>query len=175
MPAAIERLVYLDSAPARDGASVFDLSPPEHRARVEEQASLHGDGWRWPLPPPDQLARISSTAGIVPRDMMWFRDRAEPQPLATLAQPARLTNAAATEWIPRTLILCTAGRFTARQLAEAIAQGRPMAAPFKEGAWEFREIPTGHWPMFSAPQAVAETLLDVVRPAEPERRRARRR
>lgn len=43
-------------------------------------------------------------------------------------------------------------------LRKLIAQQDPRAAMFAQADWELYDLPTGHWPMLSQPQALAELL-----------------
>jgi len=45
-------------------------------------------------------------------------------------------------------------------LRALIAQGDPRVSVFADD-WELRELPTGHWPMLSTPDALAALLHDV--------------
>jgi hypothetical protein len=42
-----------------------------------------------------------------------------------------------------------------------IASGEPLSQGFTSPNWQFVELPTGHWPMFSRPDDLAATLLDL--------------
>jgi hypothetical protein len=42
-----------------------------------------------------------------------------------------------------------------------IAAGHPWFAALAGPQWSFRELPTGHWPMFSVPDKLASLLLDL--------------
>jgi pimeloyl-ACP methyl ester carboxylesterase len=151
----LAHLVYLDAAVPRDGESFFGKAPPEYRAVVEEQARAGGDGWRWPLPDPDQLAQYSSLAGFTDADRRWFRAKAVPHPIKTMAQPVRLTNPAAAA-IRRTYIRCPVGT-DGRRLPDYPEVEHARNAP----DWQYRELPTGHWPMISTPGELAQLLLDI--------------
>jgi hypothetical protein len=63
--------------------------------------------------------------------------------------------------VRRSVIFCAAGGITVAAVRELIAQGDPRAAPFADSDWDLRELPTGHWAMFSVPDQVAETLHDI--------------
>ena len=72
-----------------------------------------------------------------------------------IEQPARLTNPAA-DALPRAYVHCTAGPLA------------PSFAPFAERlraspGWGYRELATGHDAMLSAPEELAEVLLDLRR------------
>ena len=42
-----------------------------------------------------------------------------------------------------------------------IASGNPVFAELSGPQWTFAELPTGHWPMFSAPGKLAALLGDA--------------
>ena len=50
---------------------------------------------------------------------------------------------------------------TVAALRDLIAQGDPRAALFADPDWELHELPTGHWAMFSAPEALADLLHEI--------------
>ncbi len=54
-PDRLAQLVYLDTGPLGDGQALLDFYPPDHRDRIQRQVAEHGDGWKWPLPPFEEL------------------------------------------------------------------------------------------------------------------------
>jgi len=52
------------------------------------------------------------------------------------------------------------------QVQAAIASGHPLGRAMAGPEWQFVELPTGHWPMFSIPDQLAD-LLDHLLPVEP--------
>jgi hypothetical protein len=44
---------------------------------------------------------------------------------------------------------------------ELIKHDDPRMAAFIDGDWELHELPTGHWPMFSLPDALVELLAQI--------------
>jgi len=53
------------------------------------------------------------------------------------------------------------GRDHRRRSSRADCAERPPRRKFAEEDWDLRELPTGHWAMFSAPDRVAEMLHDI--------------
>src|SRR5918993_2049320 len=157
IPERISELVYLDSAPLPDGATVIEMFPPEARQRIERQVEELGDGWRFPMPPPEELANMGSLEGLDDDHLRLLRSRATPQPFRTYTQPLRLENPAREE-LPKLAILCS---FSLDQVQEMIAIDNPMFRGLAGPEWRFVELPTGHWPMFSRPEDLAELLLDL--------------
>ena len=82
---------------------------------------------------------------------------ATPQPLRTWTQPLSLKNPAREE-LPKLLITCSV---PLAQVREMIAAGHPWFAALAGPQWSFRELPTGHWPMFSVPDELATLLADL--------------
>jgi hypothetical protein len=58
--------VYLDTSPLPSGLAIADMQPPEQRERQRRDVDQHGDGWRWPPPDRETLARgtFGSTSGL---------------------------------------------------------------------------------------------------------------
>ena len=113
-------------------------------------------GWRFPIPPRDQLAGMASLEGLDEEHLGLLYFRAVPQPFSTYTQPLRLTNPAR-EALPKVGILCS---LSLNRMREMIAEGNPS---FRERAgpdWRFTELPTGHYPMLSRPDDLAAMLLD---------------
>ena len=75
IPERISQLVYLDTAPLPNGASLIEKFPPELRRRTEEQVQEFGEGWKFPIPPPEELANMASLS-VGARDLcacVYFR------------------------------------------------------------------------------------------------------
>jgi pimeloyl-ACP methyl ester carboxylesterase len=144
-PDRIARLVYLDAFVPTDGQALFDLLRPERRAFFQEQADLHGDGWR--VPPPS-----ASALGIADESVArWLTAKMTPQPLKTFTQPLALTNPVA-DAIPRTFIHCSAGPMTASFV--------PFAAHARiTPDWQYHELAVGHDAMLIAPADLADLLV----------------
>ncbi|MBC8161184.1 MAG: alpha/beta hydrolase [Roseiflexaceae bacterium] len=157
MPERIARLVYVDTAPLPDGVAQIDFNPPEVRKAQEQQVAAQGEGWRLPLPPWEELDDGSMLAGLGEAERRLMRERAVDQPFRTATQPVRLTNPAR-EALPKTAIWCT---FTTAQVQELIASGSPLFSALAGPNWQFIELPTGHWPMFSRPHDLAELLRSL--------------
>ena len=85
-----------------------------------------------------------------------LRSRAVPQPFGTYTQPLRLKNSVREE-LTKVAILCS---FSLDQVKEMIARDEPMFRELVGPTWQFLELPTGHWPMFSRPEDLANMLLD---------------
>jgi pimeloyl-ACP methyl ester carboxylesterase len=146
----IRRVVYLDSGPLPDGATLADLNPVTASRPVL-------DGWRLPLPSFEELAAAgASLAGLGPAERALMRERATDQPARVLHQPLRLSGAV--DELPKTLVSCS---FPLDQVRELIASGHPWFAALSRPEWNLTQLSTGHWPMFSLPDQTARTLADI--------------
>jgi len=157
IPERISELVYLDTAPLPDGAALIEKFPPEARRQVEKQVEELGDGWRFPMPPWEELANMASLEGLDDAHLKLLRSRAVPQPFGTYTQPLRLENRAR-EDLPKVGIFCS---FSVDQVQKMIASDTPLFRGLAGPNWRFVELPTGHWPMFSRPDDLAKLLLDL--------------
>jgi pimeloyl-ACP methyl ester carboxylesterase len=158
IPERISELVYLDTAPLPDGGMLIEKFPPEARQRTEKQVEESGEGWRFPIPPKEELANMASLEGVDEDHLRLLYSRATPQPFGTYTQPLRLKNPAR-EALPKVGIVCS---FSLAQVNEMIASENPLFREFAGPNWRFVELPTGHWPMFSRPGDLAELLLDLL-------------
>ena len=149
MPERVAHLVYLDAFVPEHGKSLFDLQVDRFRKMLQEQAELEGEGWKIPA-----LDPTSETLGVTDRnDVEWLGSKLTAHPLRTLAEPAILGNPDA-DRIPRTYIFCTGnapdGSFP--RIANQI-KGR--------ADWRYMELSSPHAAMITAPEVLAEKLLEV--------------
>jgi RimJ/RimL family protein N-acetyltransferase/pimeloyl-ACP methyl ester carboxylesterase len=159
-PERLARLVYLDTGPLDNGQAIVDTYPPDYRARVEHEVAERGDGWRWALPSFDELGQTSSLSGLDEAQLERFRAKATPQPFRTFAQPLRLDRPLGGPY-GRVGIICTESGLTVAALRELIASGDPRFQAFATPDWSLHELHTGHWPMLSAPDDLAELLHEL--------------
>jgi pimeloyl-ACP methyl ester carboxylesterase len=161
-PERLSAVVYLDCSPLPDGMSIADVQSPEQRELQRAAVEQAGDGWRWPVPDRDTLASglFGSTAGLQDRHFAAIERRGTPQPYATFTTPLRLTHARP-PGVRRAAIFCTDGGITVSAIRTLLEQGDPRAALFADADWDLRELATGHWAMFSAPEQVAEALRQI--------------
>jgi hypothetical protein len=99
----------------------------------------------------------ASLDGLGQGERDHMRAHATAQPLRTWTQPLSLKNPAREE-LPKLLITCSLPLDQVRQM---IAAGHPWFAALAGPQWSFRELPTGHWPMFSVPEELASLLADL--------------
>ena len=157
IPDRVDQLVYVDSAPLADGMAMTDLYPPDALAALRQTVDESGEGWLYPFPGFESLARDTSIAGLGEREQAMIAARATPQPWATYTQPLRLEHADA-ESVPyrQVLIACD-------EMRGLVAAGVPQIAFMAAPPWHYLELETGHWPMFSAPAELAEMLDGLAR------------
>ena len=156
VPERIALLAYLDSGPAPDGGAYLDLLPPPTRQTLERLVEETGDGWRLPMPSWEELEGTmgASLQGLGPEERARMQARATAQPFRTWTQPLSLTNPARDQ-LAKLLISCST---PLAQVRELIAAGHPWFAELAGPRWSFLELPTGHWPMFSVPERLADLL-----------------
>jgi pimeloyl-ACP methyl ester carboxylesterase len=161
-PERLGAVVYLDCSPLPNGMSIADVQSPEQRELQRAAVERDGEGWRWPVPDRATLAQglFGSTAGLEDRHFAAIEQRGTPQPYATFTTPLRLAHARP-PGVRRAAIFCTDGGFSVAAIRALLEQGDPRAALFADPDWELGELATGHWAMFSAPDQVADALLQL--------------
>lgn len=164
-PDRLRAVVWLDSSPVPDGIAIVDALSPEQRARYERDVRERGDGWRVPVVDRETLASgmFGSAAGLDDAQLEMIEERGTPQSYATFTSPLRLIGGASPSH-RRAMIICTGGGMTADMLRQAIEQGDPRAAALAGPGWEFYELATGHWSMFSAAVELAHLLHSIATP-----------
>jgi pimeloyl-ACP methyl ester carboxylesterase len=151
----VAQLVLVDTGPLPEGMAQLDFNPPDVRAWVEKVLVEHG-GW-YPMPSRERFAEIgASTEGIDADEFERLHARATPEPVGTITGTARRAEPDRT--LPKTVIACS---FTEAQARAAIEAGVPAFAEMGGPEWSFVELPTGHWPMFSEPAALAALLARI--------------
>jgi pimeloyl-ACP methyl ester carboxylesterase len=145
VPGRVRRVVYVDAIRPVAGRSAFDAAGPDYRAYVEERARATGDGWLWPMPEPEELDRFLPITDMSEEDRRWFWAQATPQPVRLLSDPLALTGAGAR--IDTTWVHCSLD-----------PDADPPELP---GDWTVRALPTGHWPMITMPDELADILREA--------------
>jgi pimeloyl-ACP methyl ester carboxylesterase len=153
-PERVAALVYVDSGPVPDGVAQADFNPPDAREAADRSAEA-SDGW---LPPIafDPATDPVTLAGLDDAMLSELRARATPHPYATMTQRQRLTGAV--DSIPKTLIACTIPLDIVHKMIDS---GNPFFVGLRDAT--LLTLPTGHWPMFSEPDALAEMLATTRR------------
>ncbi|WP_149182764.1 alpha/beta fold hydrolase [Streptomyces sp. TRM49041] len=156
----IARVVYLDAGMPRDGDRALKLVPDQAvRERLLLPAAGRGsDGGGMPPPTsPDAWQRWGSTAGVPSDALARLTRLAAPQPTGTLTRPLRLSGAAAK--VPTSGVLCTGNGPTIAMVQALVGMGDPHLQALTDPSVTFFELHTGHWPMLSTPDELADVLL----------------
>ncbi|GAA3801221.1 alpha/beta fold hydrolase [Cellulomonas soli] len=143
-PELIGRVVWVDSGPVAPG-TVFAPDASDDLVEV-------------PLPPFDVLGEQASLEGLGAHVLERFRASAVPEPGPVLREPVRLTDDARLQ-VPTTVVCCS---ISSAQMMELAGAGHPMFAEVaKVHHLDLVDLPTGHWPMWSRPDELAQILADA--------------
>ncbi|GHE87304.1 esterase [Streptomyces werraensis] len=150
----VDRIVYLDSGLPRNGVPAVAALPD--RSLRDRTAATDGEV----LPPPatpEDWRRWGSTEGVPGPALDRLTALAAPQPMATLLQPLRLTGAV--DSVPVSGVLCTGNGASIEMVQMMADRGDPALRALADSPATFFELPTGHWPMLSLPDELADVLL----------------
>ncbi|MET7784783.1 MULTISPECIES: alpha/beta fold hydrolase [Streptomyces] len=157
-PERIARIVHLDAGMPQHGDQALTLVPDQAvRDRLLNRAGPADDDWRIPPPPLEEWQRWGSVVGLSPAVLARLAGDAVPQPVGTLTQPLRLSKAVSE--VPKTGVLCTANGSSIAMVEALVGLGDPRFQVLTDPRVSFFELDTGHWPMLSRPEEVAETLV----------------
>lgn len=136
----VDHIVFVDTAPVRDGFAMKpDLDDPEFPLSEAWEAEM-ADG---------------SMRGLSDEQLQTFQSRAVPQPGRTVSDPVTLSDPARLA-VPGTVV-CTA--FPSTDYRSYAEQGAGfLAGLLDHTALGFVDLPTGHWPMWSRPDDLAEVI-----------------
>ena len=137
----LRRVVYVDSNIPTDGKSFVDGWSDEGRAWVQEQLAASGGFW------PPLTAEDYADQDLSDETIALIVSRSTPHPGRAITEPAVLTRPI-TE-LPTTYIKC---------LMDGATPSSDVAKHLESPAWDLVDLPTGHWPMFSQPTALAKIL-----------------
>ncbi len=154
VPERIARLIFVDTWPLPNGVAHIEANSPESRRQQEQWVAEQGDGWRLPMPSWEELDQGNDLRGLGEAERRLMRERAVDQPFGALQQPVRLQNPLR-EALPKTAIWTS---MTVAEVQEMIAAYPAMCSSLTAPGWQFIELPTGHWPMFSRPRDLADLL-----------------
>jgi pimeloyl-ACP methyl ester carboxylesterase len=139
-PELVDRVVFVDTAPVRDG---FAMSPDAEGAELPIEAA-------W-----DDEVEQGSMRDLSDDQLTRFRDRAVPQPIETVRGVVHLTDPQRLD-VPATVI---ATSFPAGEFREGAEAGVPfLAGLLDHHQIDYVELPTGHWPMWSRPAELAALI-----------------
>lgn len=142
LAARLSHLVYLDAVVPRPGECWSSTHAPETQAA--RRAAIAATGVIAPADP--------AAFGLTGDDAAWVARRQTPQPGGVYDDPLHF-DAARIAALPRTFIDCTSPALP----TIAVMRQRVRSEP----GWRVVEIPTGHDPMVSAPDALVDALLAV--------------
>lgn len=137
---ALKRLVYLDAA-IPDPGDTWSTGQPEE-TKTARRAVIAEKGF---LPPADP-----AVFGLEGDDAAWVARRMTPQPPALYDDPIDFDAERARRW-PRSFIDCNAPALPTIDRSRRRVRSEP--------GWEVVEMKTGHDPMVSRPEELAEILL----------------
>lgn len=143
----VAHVVYVDSGPVSDGS----VPRPDLPADAVELA----------LPSFSDLeAGGASMDGLDETALRRFRERGVAHPVGPLREPIALAHGLGGA-VPATIVCCSFPAETVRSLASS---GAPMFAALAGlDDVTYVDLPTGHWPMWSRPDALADILAEVAR------------
>lgn len=165
-PGRVGRLVYVDAPMPQDGWSMLDqvreqMPDPAARERMLGQAERAEDGWRVSPPSPQEWRAWGNLVSVAEDDVQRLVRLAGPQPLGTMDQPLRLTGGVGD--VATTGVFCTAGGnigiADVEAMIPAMSEDDTRRRTLTEASTRFFELDTGHWPMFSTPDALTDVLL----------------
>jgi pimeloyl-ACP methyl ester carboxylesterase len=144
-PGLVDHVVFVDTAPVRDGFAM----------NAEAEGPEFGIENAW-----DSEMADGSMAGLSDEQLATFRTRAVPQPARTVREAVRLSNPARLD-VPGTLVATAYSSADYRSYAD---QGMDfLAGLLDHRAITDVDLSTGHWPMWSEPERLAEILVTAAR------------
>lgn len=159
IPEKIAKLIYVDSAPLPDGAKLIDFYSPEQLEKFEKIITENGTDWSLPLPNWDEIDEGDNLKDLSETDKKLIEKLATAQPFNAARQQTILKNSAQRE-LPKLAITST---FPIAQIKELIDSGASLFQELADPNFEFVELPTGHYPMFSRTAELARLLDKAIR------------
>ncbi|HSL38262.1 MAG TPA: alpha/beta hydrolase [Arthrobacter sp.] len=143
----VARVVYVDSGPVADG----NVPRPD----------LPSEAAELPMPSfPDLEADGGSLEGLDDAVRRQFRERAVAHPAGPLREPIALPHGLGVA-VPTTVVCCS---FPSQAVRSLVASGEPMFSALADlSDVTYVDLPTGHWPMWSRPDALADLLAGLAR------------
>jgi pimeloyl-ACP methyl ester carboxylesterase len=142
-PERIARRVHLDAFVGSDGETARELLPETVGHHWAESAEEAGFGWLVPV-------RTLSVLGVTEQaDVDWLTPKLTPHPWKTYTDALDLSGAG--DAVPAAFVECVSWMRVFRAQAERA----------RERGWPVHELDTGHEAMVTAPQALAEVLLEL--------------
>ncbi|MGW2249284.1 alpha/beta hydrolase [Kitasatospora sp. NPDC001660] len=153
----LTRIVYLDAGLPVDGDRAVQLVPDQPARELLFDPARRPPGGLLPAPGRGEWHRWGSVAGLTAEALDRLTDLATAQPVATLTEPLLLSGALAS--VPTSGILCTAGGTDIATVEAIVRTGMPQFRFLADPRVGFFDLDTGHWPMLSQPDELADVLL----------------
>ena len=151
----VSALVLVDTGPLPGDVSHLDFVGPEQAAGIRR--TLAENGGRYPMPARDEFGPL--TAGIDEATFAAVYARSAPMPEGVVCTTARRAERG-DPTLPKIVVACI---FTAADVRAGAEAGAPGFAEMTGPEWSIVDLPTGHWPMFSEPRALADVLMKAGR------------
>lgn len=159
IPEKIAKLIYVDCAPMADGAALADAYSPERLEKFEKTIAEKGDGWKLPLPSREDFDDGKNLIGLTEADLELIEKLATPQPFNAARQKTSSKNPLRKN-LPKLAVWC---EDTSEEIREFLKDAPPLYSELKDENFEFVDLPTGHYPMFSRPEELADLLEKSVK------------
>jgi pimeloyl-ACP methyl ester carboxylesterase len=143
IPERLSRVVYVDSGPLPDGARQLDQGEPGP------------EGVDVPPPPWGEDKDPVTQKGLGPAAVARLEAGSTPHPYGSVAQPLRRAGSQELA-VPAALIACL---FDLDQVRKMRDDGHPWFAGLAHA--DLYSLPTGHWPMLSEPERLADLLAEA--------------
>ena len=154
IPEKLAKLIYVDSAPLPDATAQVDFYSPEQLAKFEKSVAEDGGGWRLPMPSWADLDDGKMLRDLTGEDKRLIERLATPFPFAAAREKVSLTNPKRRE-LPKLAIWC---EDPSEDIRELLKQDLPLFSELKDPNFEFVDLPTGHYPMFTRAAELAGIL-----------------
>lgn len=159
IPERIAKLIYVDTAPLPDGAALVDFYSPEQLTKFEKSINENGDGWKLPLPSREDFDDGKNLIDLTEADLDLIEKLATPQPFNAARQKSSLKNPLRKD-LPKLAVWC---EDSSEEIREFLKDAPPLFDELRDENFEFVDLPTGHYPMFSRPADLTEILLKALK------------
>ena len=143
MADAIASIVFLDAFLPNDGERMVDVTAPRSRA-IMQPLIEKGEATMPPIP--------AAMFQVNEKDRAWVDSLCTPHPLASMAEPIKLTGARE-RIAKKTYIRATA--YASPSFDAGLERAR------SDKSWRHYEVPCGHDVMVDMPERLAEILVEV--------------
>lgn len=154
VPEKIAKLIYVDTAPLPDGAALIDFYSPEQMEKFEKSIAESGNGWKLPLPAWQDLDDGKNLLDLTDADKDLIGKLATAQPFNPARQKVSLKNPRRKD-LPKLAIWC---ENSSEEVKELLKENLPLFSELNDENFEFADLPTGHYPMFSRSAELAGLL-----------------